>query len=206
MGKQWKIGEKWIACILALFFFCMSVLAVHDMQTAEGVGLYFALKWNRGRLPFDLAVDGLAGLGLFLLVLLPCIALRHKGADSVLRMLILFVAFMPRLSLAYLIRPWDTQAVVSFDVPIFLLQTFVPFLFLAALALAAGDPEREKGDIVWRRWYSLCVAAAISAFVAALFFPEINQFLYYVLGYLLLLVCFDLWERVYLRFPVMHVA
>jgi len=204
MGKRWKICEKWIARILALAFFCLSVLAVHDMQTAEGVGLYFALKWNRGRLPFDLAVDGLAGIGLLLLVLLPCIALRHKGAASVFRMLILFVSFMPRLSLAYLIRPWDTQATVAYEVPIFLLQTLAPFLFLAALALAEGDVKREKGDIVWRRWYSLCAAAAISVFAAAVFFPEINQLLYYVLGYLLLLVCFDLWERVYLKYPVMH--
>lgn len=206
MEKRWEMCGKWIAGVLALVLLCVSVLTVHDMQTAEGVGLYFALKSGADRRFYDLAADGLAGLGLLLLTLLPCVALRHRGADSFFRMLAAFLALMPRLSMAYLLHIWDDSAEISSEIPVFLLLTMAPFLCIAAMALVlsgrdGGEEERPGG---WRMWYSPCLAGAVISFGAALLWPELNQLLYFVMGYLLLLVCFDLWERVYGRYPAMR--
>lgn len=190
---------------MALALLCLAVLTVHDMQTAEGVGLYFALKRQADRGLYDLAADGVAGLGLLLLTLLPCVALRHRGADSFFRLLAAFLALMPRLSMAYLLHIWDDSAVMSLEAPVFLLLTMGPFLCTAVIALSfsGGDPGREGQADLWKKWYSFCLAGAAVSLGAGLFWPQLNQLLYFGMGYFLLLVCFDLWERVHDRYHAM---
>ncbi len=206
MEKRWEIWGKRIGGALALALFCMSVLTVHDMQTAEGVGLYFALKRQADRRLYDLAVDGLAALGLLLLTLLPCVVLRHRGADSFFRMLAAFLALMPRLSMAYLLHIWDDSAAKSLDVPVFLLLTMGSFLCIAAAALSfhEGDPGEEARADRWRKWYGFCIAGAAVSLGAGFLWPQLNQLLYFGMGYLLLLVCFDLWEKVHDKYPAMR--
>lgn len=199
MGERLQKYGNWIAGILAVAAFACAVAAVNDMQTAEGVGLYFALKLERDRLPYDLAVDAAGALGLFLLTALPCLLLRHRSAACYFRMLIAFLAFMPMLSMAYLLHPLEADAPFSLRPFLPALQMEAPFLCLLAAALSL-----DGAGAVWKRWYSVCCVAAALLPLAALCLPFLQQLLCFVLTYLLLLVCFDLWERLFHQYPALN--
>lgn len=196
--KKWLQKYKGLAAGgTAAVFFALAVAAVHDMQTAEGVGLYFALKLGRGRELFDVAVDTLSALGLLALVYLPCLFLKHRSLSSLLRFLLIFLSFMPTLSLAYLLRPLQAAGETFPRQPIAILGMVLPFLCLLAMAVA----WKEKA---WKNWYSACCVAAVLLFSVTLFVPSLQQLFYFILVYLLLLVCFDICERLYLQHPTLN--
>lgn len=74
-GIDGALRPKWRLLLcgsMAACTFLMACLAMHDRQTAEGVGLYFAIALGReDRLVFDLLVDGLGAIILFLLCQFP---------------------------------------------------------------------------------------------------------------------------------------
>lgn len=199
MKKTLEKYRNWIAGAAAFALFVMAVLAIHDMQFAEGVGLYFALKAEKDRLLFDLSVDGLAAAALLFLVTLPCLLLKRREMTVRLRFLIAFLAFMPTLSMAYLIHLMQEEAEITLSSPVYVLQTILPLLCL----LAAGGAV-SQGEKVWKRWYSLCCAGAVLLFAAALLVPNLQQLLYFFIVYLFLLICFDLWERLWLKYPALN--
>lgn len=199
MKKKFEKYQNWIAGVAAFALFAMAVLAIHDMQFAEGVGLYFALKAGKDRLLFDLSVDGLAAAALLFLVTLPCLLLKRGGMTVRLRFLLAFLSFMPTLSMAYLIHLMQEEAEIALNQPVFVLQTVLPLLCLLAAGVAI--PQGEK---VWKRWYSRCCAGAVLLFAAALLVPNLQQLLYFFIVYLLLFVCFDLWERLWLKYPALN--
>lgn len=208
MGRRLRKYNNWIAGILALASLVFAAASIHDMQTAEGVGLYFALKLGADRLPFDLAADLAALLGLLLLTLLPCVFLCHRSLPGYFRMLTAFLAFMPTLSMAYLIHPFNREAIFQMEPLLFPLRTVAPFLCLLAAALCLGDNAAEGGsgslgETVWRRWYGLCCLAAVLLALGAFCQPSLQPLFVFGLTYLLLIICFDLWERLYLRYPAM---
>lgn len=199
MGERLLKYGNWIAGILAAVAFACAVAAVNDMQTAEGVGLYFSLKLGGDRLPYDLAVDAAGALGLFLLTALPCLFLRHRSASCYFRILIAFLAFMPTLSMAYLLRPLAAEETFSLRYFLPALQMAAPFMCLLATALSL-----DGAGAVWKRWYGVCCLAAALLPLAAFCLPSLQQLLYFVLTYLLLLICFDLWERLFLQYPALN--
>lgn len=212
MGERLLKYGNWIAGILAAAAFACAVAAINDMQTAEGVGLYFFLKQAgdslpydlaveaaRERLPYDLAVDAAGALGLFLLTALPCLLLRHRGASCYFRILIAFLAFMPTLSMAYLLHPLAAEETFSLRYFLPALQMTAPFMCLLAAALSL-----DGAGAVRKRWYGVCCLAAVLLPLAAFCVPSLQQLLYFVLTYLLLLICFDLWERLFLQHPALN--
>lgn len=232
-----KYGN-WIAGILAAAAFACAVAAINDMQTAEGVGLYFFLKLEGdhliydlvvnaagdrllndlpddaagaflpsdmavdaagARLPYDLAVDAAGALGLLLLTALPCLFLRHRSASCYFRILIAFLAFMPMLSMAYLLHPLAAEETFSLRYFLPALQMTAPFMCLLAAALSL-----DGAGAVRKRWYGVCCLAAVLLLLAAFCVPSLQQLLFFVLTYLLLLICFDLWERLFLQYPALN--
>lgn len=199
MKKNLEKYQNWIAGIAAAALFAMAVFAIHDMQTAEGVGLFFALKAGKERLLFDLIVDGCAGAALLFLVSLPGLLLKRRGMTVRLRFLLAFLAFMPKLSMAYLLHPMQGEAGIALDQPVFVLQTVLPFLCI--FAAGAATTSEETG---WKRWNGLCFAGAVLMLAASFFVPNLQQLLYFLIVYLLLFVCFDLWERLWLKYPALN--
>lgn len=208
MGRRLQKYDNWIAGLLALANLAFATAALHDMQTAEGVGLYFALKQGTDRLPFDLSVDMTALLGLLCLTLLPCVLLRHGNVVGFCRLLIGFLAFMPALSMAYLLNPLGAEEIFSPELFLSVLQIPIPFLGLLAAALALGDDAAgESGGLdgsAWKRWYSLCCLAAVLLAAGAFCQPSLQPLFVFVLTYLLLIVSFDLWERLFMRYPALN--
>ena len=80
-----------ILCTLAL-----AVYTLHDLQTAEGAGLYLSIVYGQSsRIVFDVLVD-VMGMLLFLAVLLlPCLLLKSLNPASFFRLFACYLAFMP---------------------------------------------------------------------------------------------------------------
>lgn len=139
--KHW---EKWIYMLISIGAFAMVLAAVHDMQTAQGIGLYFAmLAGNENRMIFDILTDGLAVGITGLLLLVPCLVSGHRSIGSFLRLFSAFMAFMPILDFSVMIHLFD-----------------------------------GKGG-----------------------FPAWGELLRFVIIYLLLLWCFNRWEKWYQKVP-----
>lgn len=179
-----------------LAYLVMAALCIHDMQSAEGVGLLFALRAGKDRLWYDVAADSLGVLGLLLLVVVPCFRLGHRSAAALLRMLLAFLSFMPSLSMAYLLHPLEGGEELQLQQPLFLLQTLLPFLCLWAAVL---------GRETWKGWYGFCAGAAVLLFVTGFPVPSLQPLLQFVMTYLLLLAALDLWERVWKKYPALNV-
>lgn len=193
-----KMLEQIILGVVWAGFFGLAVLTIHDMQTAEGVGLYFALKLGRGRLAFDAAADLLGVLGLLCLAVIPCRILRYRSLGASLRFLLLFLAFMPALSMAYLIDPFQETDAAFPDLLLFVLQSLLPFACLTAIALWTVVPS------FWKKWYGVCCGAAVLLAVFSFCVPTLQQLSNFVLVYLILLVCFDLWECLCGHYPALE--
>ena len=177
---------KWIIVLLSVLTFGAAMSGVHQMQTAEGVGLYWSTIFGTERLLFDILVDLLAGLALFLMVFLPCFILKYRSVSAFFRLLVGFLAFMPRLSMSYLIHLFDAGGRgADPELVLSVISTVLPFTCL----LLAGVSCAEKP---WKKWYGVMGAAALVLGTWALWETQGPGFL---MVYALLLVCFDAWER-----------
>ena len=87
---------------------------LHDMQIADGTGLYLAIRaGSENRRLYDLLVEAVGMCGLLVLLLAPCILLRRLNTGSFFRFLASCLAFLPVLSTAALVHLLDgTDAVL----------------------------------------------------------------------------------------------
>ncbi|MBQ9141993.1 MAG: hypothetical protein IJX63_09415 [Lachnospiraceae bacterium] len=97
------LDNKKLTQLQNILFLCSSLGALglalytlHDMQTAEGAGLYLSIMYGQSnRFFFDIIVDIMGMLLLLALVLLPCLMLRRLRLDSFYRFLAVYLAFIP---------------------------------------------------------------------------------------------------------------
>ncbi len=188
--------------ITALFLCCL--YALHDMQTAQGIGLFFAMQLGMdNRMPMDVTVDALGVVALALLIYLPCVKLRHKSVAAFCRLFIVYIAVVPQLDLA------GVLALVQRFEPIFIwemgfadglwqwfygainfLQVWVP-VFVVLVALA-----KRNDCFVFEKWYQMFWAVQGILLLLLLCMPAAENVVLYLVGYLGTLVAFDCWERV----------
>lgn len=177
---------NWITALLALVTFVAVLSGIHEMQLAEGVDLYWAMRIGVERQISDIIVSACAAVLLFLLVFLPCMTLRHKSVGAFFRLLTVFVAFMPRLSMSYLIHLVDAGGRgADFEWILSVLGLQLPFACL--LLFGVGCFEKP-----WKKWYGVLGLMALLSGIWALWETQGPGFLFV---YLLLLICFDAWER-----------
>lgn len=193
MTKKKISAMVWFILILWAATFGFVVSTMYEMQKAEGVGLYFALKAGMERGGFDVAVGVAAALALLLFTGLPCLILRHRSVCAAFRFFVCFTALMPRLSMAYLLHVFASGVrTVSYGRLLFIIQTVIPFGCVLLAVLATGEKP-------WKKWYTVCCAAA--AALSAVSAVWESEALGAVITYLLLLICFDVWERVLKLYP-----
>lgn len=103
-----KRYAEWIQALSALLLIAMAGLTLHDMQTAEGAGLYLAIKAGaEDRRMYDFAVDAAGMLCLLLLLLLPCLLQKRLRPAPFLRFASASLAFLPVTSMALLVHLAD---------------------------------------------------------------------------------------------------
>lgn len=192
----------WTGSLLSL---ALALYTLHDMQTAEGAGLYLSILYGQSnRVPFDLMVD-IMGMLLFLsLLLLPCLILRHLQLDSFFRLLAVSLAFMPvahpgntlhviehflNLTLRESILQGDFLPLLFEEyVPAFqLLKVLLPFLLL----LVAINKTLHTSGFLRKRYWLLFM---LFFFVMYLLFENTAHTFLYLFYYFLLIWCFDEWE------------
>lgn len=192
MGRKAARYTNWIAVLLGLTAFLGALSGVHEMQMAEGIGFYWAIKTGAERQTFDILTDLSAAFVMILLVVLPCAILKYKNVSAVFRFLTGFLAFMPSLSMAYLIHLFDEggrEADPEFILSV--LSLLLPFACL--LLLGVGCFEKP-----WKRWYGVLGLTAFALGLGTLWETKVLGFL---LVYVLLVVCFDAWERLFMLCP-----
>lgn len=205
--KRWKKYSGFCYILFSVIMLLLCLLAYHDMQTAEGVGLYFALKaGNSSRLPFDIAADVVRMGSILLFLILSCVCTGHKGCGVFFRLLSVWVALMPMVSMGALVpltegfggQLWTLSLKESRIVDSFwwgetefgvLLLLWLPMLCMLAAGLVSS------GQKLMLRWYKVCLAAVVLLLVMILMFPGLFAVWQFLVCYALLLCCFDMWER-----------
>ena len=103
-----KRYAEWIQALSALLLIAIAGLTLHDMQTAEGAGLYLAIKAGaEDRRMYDFAVDAAGMLCLLVLLLLPCFLQKRLRPAPFLRFASASLAFLPVMSMASLVHLAD---------------------------------------------------------------------------------------------------
>lgn len=177
-----------IYLLLLLTFITVSLYGIHSMQTAEGVGLYFHLNYSFDKSTMDVLTDVCAGLSMIVFLVLPALAFRHKSLQGIFHFGCLFYAFMPRLSMAYLIHPaeakWDHVA-QNWELG---LQAIIPMSVIFLYIIA----KKEKA---FKKCYAFLFLACLLLALLLLPFPYLQQLVDFAWTYCLLCVLFDLYER-----------
>ena len=161
-----KRYAEWIQALSALLLIAMAGLTLHDMQTAEGAGLYLAIKAGaEDRRMYDFAVDAAGMLCLGLLLLLPCLLQKRLRPAPFLRFASASLAFLPVVSMALLVHLADgteemaLRQAISMGQPgaallewlgelLPALSVGLPVLILAFGMVRAGSAEELAGRAV----------------------------------------------------------
>nr|WP_300834671.1 hypothetical protein [uncultured Acetatifactor sp.] len=161
-----KRYAEWIQALSALLLIAIAGLTLHDMQTAEGAGLYLAIKAGaEDRRMCDFAVDAAGMLCLLVLLLLPCLLQKRLRPAPFLRFASASLAFLPVTSMALLVHLADgteemaLRQAISMGQPgaallewlgelLPALSAGLPVLILAFGMVRAGSAEELAGRAV----------------------------------------------------------
>ncbi len=205
-----------IAGILFLILLCSAAYALYDVQTAQGVGLYLSMQFD---IPYTAVMDILSTAAfmmiLLLLIILPGVFLKHRSTASCLRFLSLYLAFIPAISTAYLIHLPDNSELFHLH-PAFtsgplgqvwsdafaclapILQIILPVLILlygCHFALNKNTELTASTEPLLPIWHRVLILLSLFLLVTVILFPELTPVSEYTIWYLLMLICFDLWEK-----------
>ena len=190
---------KKILSILSNFILLsLGFYAIHDMQTAQGVGYYFCLKaGSYNRTLYDVCADAVFVMLFVICLLIPMFLCKKKAPGAFSRFTILFVAFIPTIRPDYVFGLFFDKTI--FNLPFVptsyidrILSTFgvmVPFLILIL-----GFLKAVKGINLKKRWLTFLMVALILVFPGILV-PAFIQALFFVSAYLCIFVIFDALEE-----------
>ncbi len=189
--------------ILCLFLVCL--YALHDVQTAEGIGLFFSRQLGMdSRTLVDLLVDGICIAALVLLVYLPCRLLRFTSMASFGRLLVVYLAVVPSLSLAEVLRLFRPgEMIYLWDMALgealwkwvhsagTFLQIWVPVMIVL---VAVREYTGVKTDDSWHKVIWVAIALLLLILFAV---PTAENMILYLCGYLGVLPAFACWEALF---------
>lgn len=199
-----KINNILLGMVIGGTFFC-AFYTFHDFQTAQGAGLYLSSLFHGAkRLPFDMATDFTGMVLLFLAISIPCLFLKKKEGASFLRMLSLYLAFIPstspgslvhiseiftNITLRESIKQHNFSETVFVDcAPLFqLLLTVLPFLLL----LHYVNKDANLSSCFHAPYFPICILLLV---LLNIFFTNFSQISIYFINYLFLILIFEKWE------------
>lgn len=183
----------------------LALYALHDLQTAEGAGLYLSILYGQSsRIIFDILVD-VMGMLLFLTVLLlPCLFLKHLNSASFFRLFACYLAFMPVVHPGNAVHLFEAlldlklrNSLLTPNLGQFLFVDCLPLFellpFLMSLLLLLTFADRQKNPMATRK-IKLLLPFILIFLVLFLVFDNIEETTLYLICYLLLISCFAKWE------------
>ena len=193
--------------------FLLCLLTLHDMQTAQGVGLYVSMQLQQDNVSvWNLLVDCVGMLLLFLVLFLPCLGLKRLQFDSFFRFMTVYLAFIPTIRPASLVHLGNTLATLTTGT-IFsaenpwvalldrvaelmpLLCCILPLWLILRRIHETAEPAKPA------KWQFVILCAIVIFMILHLLFPALATETAYFVYYMLLILCFYEWEEICRRFP-----
>lgn len=190
--KNLRKFEKCIAFFLSLPLLAAAVYVIHDMQTAQGAGLYLSLRFAAGRGIMDLLTDAVLTVGLILLLILPVWKLSQQKMTGFLRFTLLFLGFMPVLEPGWILHPLSFEENLNAGGIGSIFACLFPFLAVLVFI------DNDKSD---RKIYRLLLSPLICAGAVAVMFQWgfLAPVLLFIMTYVLLWMIFDHMEKLCYR-------
>lgn len=211
--KQLDNFIKWLCLLLSAGALGLALCTLHDLQTAEGVGLYLSIIFGQDdRTFFDILMD-IIGMLLFLLALiLPCIILKCRTCESFFRMLSLYIAFMPIIHPGITVHLNHTlmnlqyrQTLVDGNILTAILESFIEIapivLMLIPILLLSCAANRISGSQPLKVWQVIILALEVIVLLIHFLFPDLSQETSYLMHYLLLMWCFAEYDKLCQHHP-----
>lgn len=206
------------AAVLIVTTFAAVGFALHDMQTSQGVGFYLSMLWgNADRTGMaDILMDAFGMGSLLALLFFPCFLLQRRNVHSFFRLFAVYLALMPEMSLSdfvHLPDPpgfWEIrQAFLRGDSLVglsdafgLLMPVFRYWIPVISVLLVGKHLSGQKDH---KKWRSVVLAVILALVVGVFLFQDLSPWFAFIIQYLLLILCFDIWETLYLRYPVMNI-
>ncbi len=194
---------SYLICIFCcLLLFAGAMIAYHDVQIAQGAGLYLAGKYGSGdRVPFDILMDFIGGLAILLCIFCPLLIVKDKTPESLLRFTTMFLAFVPlinpgdlvhigshlsnwQIREAFLNDNFFQELIISLSEPMKTLIWEIPLLILVLMVNA------EYKEHAIKLWQKVLLIISMVSLVLYLMFPGFGQYTIFLMHYALLLVLF----------------
>lgn len=179
-----------------LILFLLGIYAIHDMQTAQGVGYYFAIRLGKDRLLFDIIVDLIFVIFLIIAMFLPFIVMHSKMAFAYSRFFILFVALVPSLRTDYVFTLFFSvkSLFIKFSFDTWATQIMNAFwIIVPLLILTIGFSTVVLKEKLSRRNKVIFIVTAVLLLLSILA-PGFAELLLFVGAYLLIFVIFNILE------------
>lgn len=195
--KKRIINYKYGIWLLLIMQLVLVGVTIHDVATAQGVGLYVAIQaGSRDRMSFDLLIDVCGILALLLILLIPFKLLRHHSVDSLFRFQTMYLAFIPTLDMAVLVHLLDGQNlfVLNFEwnKSLTLLSMFVREVIPVMILLYYFY---QKGGKRLKKWHKVLLVAEGLIGIGMHLLPELSDVLLHTTVYLLIILAYDWWEE-----------
>ncbi len=194
---------SYLICICCCLLFGVGAMyAYHDIQIAQGAGLYLAGKYGfSDRVPFDILMDFVGGLGLLICILCPTLLLKKRNPDALLRFLAIFLAFVP------LINPGDLVHITSHLSNWQIRETFFNGNFFQEFILTVCDPlkmliwelpllilvlmiHKNHSEYKIKPWQKIMFIISAICVILYLLFPGFQEYTLFLMHYPIIIVLF----------------
>lgn len=183
-----------------------SAFVLYDMQVAEGMGLYFAMQAGTGnRVIFDIIVEIVGMAALLAVTSLPFLLYSGKNQtlkkpEHFFRILVSYLAFMPGISMSYLLHLFVTpkqNAEISAEVifgnvesVFFNIKTLILFVILAGGVYCVMEQQKLAGV------HYIILTGSVVCMVLAIVLSNYTQLFGYLAAYALIILLIAFWNRI----------
>lgn len=187
--------KKLTSILISLIMAAAFSYALHDMQTAQGIGYFFCLKTGGQRLIYDLITDLILILLFLLLCFIPYVTLKTNSKNPA-HFILIYIGLMPFFNLNYFFSLIFNQSDLSRPDFTTRLGTLINSAKMPAILfiLTLGFFLVVKKLRLKRTEYIL-LALSLTGMVLALFLPALSELLIFISLYLCLTVTYRLLEK-----------
>lgn len=210
--KQINTLLRFLILVSLFGSFALAFYTLHDLQTAEGAGLYLSITYNSSsRILFDAVIDITGMLLLFLVTFLPILIMGKASLDSFFRFFSIYLAFMPIIHPGNVVHLLNAFQNITFRPNLincnwenFLFQDLQPifdmlkWLLPLILLLYAFNKISGGTKVSYRKWFLFLFLIFIFCFCI---FENIAFTFLYLAYYLLFLWLFKETETFFLICP-----